>query len=319
MWGRRAGLLAVAIAVLAIASALVIWLSWPSGEEVLTVFHAGSLTLPLELLAEEFEAKYGVEVHLEAFGSVSAIRQITELGRSCDVLAVADYKLIPELMWPEHADWCIIFATNEMVIAYTDESAYSGEIGPDNWPEVLLRDGVSIGRSDPAQDPCGYRALLVWKLSEAYYGLPGLYEQLLAKSPQPTRPKSHDLVLLLQNGQLDYAFMYKSVAVQNGLKFVDLPPEVDLGHEEFADVYASASVYVEGLGEVRGEPIRYAITIPKCVEHFDLAVKFVELLLSDVGSSILIDCGQNPISPALALGYDAVPEELRAYVVRWEG
>jgi len=319
MWGRDARLIAVAIACLALASALVIWLSWPSGREALTIFHAGSLTLPLELLAKEFEATYGVEVHLEGFGSVSAIRQITELGRSCDVLAVADYKLIPELMWPQHADWCILFATNEMVIAYTDESAYSDEIGPDNWPEVLLREGVSIGRSDPAQDPCGYRALLVWKLSETYYGLPGLYEQLLAKNPQPTRPKSHDLVVLLQNGQLDYAFIYKSVAVQNGLKFVDLPPEVDLGHEEFADVYASASVLVEGLGEVRGEPIRYAITIPKCAEHFDLAVEFVELLLGEKGSSILLDCGQNPISPGLALGYDAVPEELRAYVVRWEG
>jgi len=319
MWGRNARLLAVTVAALALASVSAIWLYWPSGKEVLTVFHAGSLTLPLELLAKEFEAKHGVEVHLEAFGSVSAIRQITELGRRCDVLAVADYKLILELMWPQHADWCILFATNEMVIAYTDESAYSSEIGPDNWPEVLLREDVSIGRSDPAQDPCGYRALLVWKLSETYYGLPGLYEQLLARSPQPTRPKSHDLLLLLQNGQLDYAFIYKSVAVQNGLKFVDLPPEVDLGHEELADTYASASVYVEGLGEVRGEPIRYAITIPKCVEHFDLAVKFVEFLLGDTGISIFTDCGQNPTSPALALGYDAVPQELRAYVVRWEG
>ena len=318
MWGRRARLLGAAVAILAAASAAVIWLSWPSGERTLTIFHAGSLALPLELLADEFEAKYGVEVHLEAFGSVSAVRQITELGRSCDVLAVADYKLIPELMWPEHADWCILFATNEMVIAYTDESAYSDEIGPDNWPDVLLRDGVSIGRSDPAQDPCGYRALLVWKLSEAYYGLPGLYDQLLAKSPEPTRPKSHDLVLLLQEGQLDYAFIYKSVAVQNGLEFVDLPPEVDLGHEELADIYASVSVYVEGLGEVGGEPIRYAVTIPKCAEHFDLAVKFVELLLGNVGASILLDCGQNPISPGLALGYDAVPEELKTYVVRWE-
>ena len=317
----RARLLLVLGLVVALAAAASLWLYWQSlHERVLVVFHAGSLTEPFELLAHEFEARYGVEVHLEAYGSVAAVRQVVELGRYCDVIAVADYRLIPELMWPEHADWCLVFASNEMVLAYTPESAYADETGPDNWFDVICRKGVWVGRSDPAQDPCGYRALLVLKLAELYYGreAEGLYERFLAKQEQLIRPKSHDLVALLQADRLDYAFLYKSVAVQSGLRFVDLPPEVDLGHPEHAELYARVSVEVEGLGEVVGAPIAYGITVPKCARERELALRFLELLLGDTGASILKECGQNAIRPARALGYERLPEELKPYVVAWE-
>jgi len=310
--------LAIAVALVVVGALLGYWIYQARRRPVIVVFHAGSLTVPMEKLADAFEARYGVEVRLEAYGSVAAVRQVTDLGRKCDVLALADYKPILKLMWPDLADWCIIFATNEIVIAYTSQSDYADEVGPDNWPEVLCREGVSIGRSDPAQDPCGYRALLVWKLAEMYYGQPGLYDRLLAKSPEPTRPKSHDLVVLLEAGQLDYAFLYKSVAVQYGLRYVDLPPQIDLGHEEYADFYTKAVVYVEGLGEIRGEPIRYAITIPKVAEHPDLALEFVEFVLGSEGSSIIRSCGQNTLEPCLAIGYENVPDPLKPYVVEWE-
>jgi len=286
---------------------------------VLTVFHAGSLAIPMGEIAEAFEELYGVEVRLEAYGSVAAVRQVTDLGRKCDVLALADYKPIVKLMWPDLADWCILFATNEIVLAYTERSAYAGRIGPDNWYDILCREGVSFGRSDPVQDPCGYRTLLVWKLAEAYYNQTGLYDRLLARCPEATRPKSHDLVVLLENGQLDYAFLYKSVAVQYGLEYVDLPAQIDLGHEEYADFYATASIWVEGLGEVRGEPIRYAITIPKVAMKPELALKFVEFVLGEEGTRIIEDCGQNPIKPCLAIGYENVPKPLKPYVVEWTG
>ncbi|MCK7537787.1 MAG: hypothetical protein MZV63_45960 [Marinilabiliales bacterium] len=43
-------------------------------------------------------------------------------------MASADYFVINQLLIPEYADWSIRFATNEIVIAYTEKSAYSGEI-----------------------------------------------------------------------------------------------------------------------------------------------------------------------------------------------
>ena len=79
-------------------------------------------------------------------GSVKAIRQITDVGKRADVLASADYSLIPGMMYPEYADWYVRFATNDMVLAYNPEkSKYAAEITPDNWYELLRKGGVVFG------------------------------------------------------------------------------------------------------------------------------------------------------------------------------
>ncbi|RLF18967.1 MAG: tungstate ABC transporter substrate-binding protein WtpA, partial [Thermoprotei archaeon] len=46
------------------------------------------------------EIKPGVTVENEVSGSVAAIRKVTELNRTADVVMVADYKLILEMMMP---------------------------------------------------------------------------------------------------------------------------------------------------------------------------------------------------------------------------
>jgi len=109
-------------------------------------------------------------VILEASGSIDAARKITDLNRTADLLIVADYKIIVNYLFPRNlSDWYIIFARNEIVIAYTNKSAYSDEVNQDNWFYILNRSDVSFCYSDPNRDPCGYRTLLVWKLADKYY------------------------------------------------------------------------------------------------------------------------------------------------------
>ncbi len=77
-----------------------------AGGTVLKVFHAGSLGEPFQELEAEFEARHpGVDVQREGAGSAQSIKKITELGKNADVLASADYALIPSMMMPEYADW----------------------------------------------------------------------------------------------------------------------------------------------------------------------------------------------------------------------
>jgi len=138
--------------------------------EKLVIFHAGSLSVPMRMIADVFEREHpGVEVVLEAAGSRACARKITDLGRACDVMASADYTVIDELLIPGHASWNVKFAANEMAIVYLASSRM--EIGAGNWYEILLRDDVVFGLSDPDSDPCGYRAVLTAKLAEAYYGV----------------------------------------------------------------------------------------------------------------------------------------------------
>jgi len=286
----------------------------------LQIFNAGSLTAPFEQISEEFNILHpNVEILAEAGGSATTIRKVTELGKECGVIGSADYLLIPELMFPDYADWYLIFASNQMVIAYTDSSQFASEISSDNWHEVLQREGVTYGRSDPDQDPCGYRTLMVWQLAEIHYNAAGLYDSLYEAAGDLMRPKSVDLIALLESGDLDYAFEYSSVAQQQNLNYVELPPEINLSDVTFEDFYAQAEVEIAGAqpGEtiaMTGGAIVYAVTIPSNFPRTELAIAWVDFMLSDVGMAILEANFQTPIIPAITNDKSLLPESLQKYV-----
>jgi molybdate/tungstate transport system substrate-binding protein len=286
----------------------------------LQIFNAGSLTAPFEQISEEFNKIHpDVEILAEAAGSATTIRKVTELGKECGVIGSADYLLIPELMFPQYADWYIIFASNQMCLTYTDSSAYADEINSDNWYEILQREGVTYGRSDPDQDPCGYRTLMVWQLAEIYYNVTGIYDSLYETAGDLMRPKSVDLIALLESGDLDYAFEYSSVALQQNLNYIELPPEINLSDVAFEDFYVQAEVEIAGAqpGEtilMKGGAIVYAVTIPKNFPRQELAIAWVDLLLSDVGMAIMEANFQTPIIPAITNDASLLPEVLKKYV-----
>ena len=184
---------------------------------------------------------------LEASGSIDAARKITDLNRTADLLIVADYKIIVNYLFPRNlSDWYIIFARNEIVIAYTNKSAYSDEVNQDNWFYILNRSDVSFGYSDPNRDPCGYRTLLVWKLADKYYN-ENIYDSLNSRTNGRViiRPKSVELLALLESGEIDYAFEYKSVAIQHNLSHIELLPEINLGDQNMSNIYATVNITLD--------------------------------------------------------------------------
>jgi molybdate/tungstate transport system substrate-binding protein len=290
-------------------------------EGKLVIFHAGSLTVPLDELTKAFQTKHpGVTFETEASGSNDAARKISELGREADLMMSADYTVIDKLLIPDFADWNVRFARNTMVIAYNEQSQYTDEINADNWYEILTREGVIYGHSDPDADPCGYRTLMVWQLAEAHYGVDGLYDTLQDHCPpENVRPKSVELIALLESGDMDYAWEYRSVAVQHGLKFVELPDEINLSMVEHAGFYSQASVEIAGSEPgmtmtMTGAPVVYGITIPKNAPSPELALEFVKFLLGPDGQAIMEGQGQPPIVPATTSDMDAVPAELKELV-----
>ncbi|MBI2844747.1 MAG: tungstate ABC transporter substrate-binding protein WtpA [Armatimonadetes bacterium] len=290
--------------------------------EQLVVFHAGSLSVPFREISAAFERKYPhVEVISEAAGSRESARKISDLGRTCDVFGSADYKVVEELLMPEHADFNIRFAANEVAIAYTDNSRLHETINPDNWYEILLRDDVAFGRSDPNRDPCGYRTLMAFQLAEKHYRKPGLAAQLAAKHGMRfVRPKETDLLALLESGEIDYLFIYRSVIEQHGLKTLRLPDSINLSDPEMADYYSQTMVEVTGKrpGEsikLHGEPICYSVTIPKDARNRRMAEAWVSLLLSPEGREIMERNGQSAIFPAKVDGVENLPKSLQKFLV----
>ncbi|MFP3951444.1 MAG: tungstate ABC transporter substrate-binding protein WtpA [Candidatus Bathyarchaeia archaeon] len=312
----------------------------PEEKVMLKVFHAGSLTVPFGRIEERFEEDHtGVDVLLEPAGSVQCVRKVTELGKVADVVTSADYSLIPNMMMPDYAEWYILFARNEMTIAYTSSSKYSDEIDADNWYEILNRSDVKWGFSNPNLDPCGYRTLMVVQLSELVYGEGAIFENLVQDHCAITvsesdgeyiiksniedlnpntykitiRDKEVELVSLLQAGGIDYAFEYSSVAKQHNLKYLDLPTAIDLSDIGYTETY-NRVIVEKTSGNSIGKPIVYGVTIPDNAENPDLAEEFVLYLLNEDGRQTFEELGQPPITPGIMSDLDLVPESLKPYL-----
>jgi molybdate/tungstate transport system substrate-binding protein len=286
----------------------------------LMVFHAGSLAVPFKEVAREFNTKYpGVRVLLEAAGSRASARKISDLNREADVFGSADHTVIDTLLIPEHAQWNIRFAANEMVLAYTDHSRRAGEIDSENWYRILLDQRVAYGRSDPNADPCGYRTVLSARLAEIHYAEPDLAERLLGKDQRHIRPKETDLLALLEVGEIDYFFIYRSVARQHGLKWVTLPDEINLKSPEMIDRYKQVTVEISGKtpGSVitkPGAPMVYGVTIPDNARNKRAALAFVTFLLEhDQGMAIMERNGQPSLVPAVSDTYENIPDALKRF------
>ena len=262
--------------------------------QTLTVYNAGSLGRPLREALTAFAAdRPGLALAQENAGSLESARKLTELGKIPDVIALADEAVFPALLVPRHVKWYAAFARNEMVLAYTDRSIGAAEITAANWTAIVLRPDVRTGRSDPLLDPNGYRTLMVLQLEERRARAPGLASRLLAAMPpRYIRPKEADLVAQLQVGELDYAWSYRSVAQVSGLRYLDLPPEVDLSDPIRTELYATASIRIPRAASrdsitIVGAPILYALAIPKGAENPVVARAFVQWLFSARGREIL--------------------------------
>ncbi|MBN1620043.1 tungstate ABC transporter substrate-binding protein WtpA [candidate division WOR-3 bacterium] len=334
---------------------------------VLSIYHAGSLSVPFEGLKAEFIKNHpGVEVIIESGGSAGLINKIIsviEAGETPpDIIASADYTLIPKRLYDKgYASWYIAFARNELVLCYRDGAPGSEDIinGTRTWFDVLRNDGVTYGHSNPDDDPCGYRSLMVIQLTELVYfenafdfdfdkdpNAEKLYDALIVGidtergriggknenlrpggSEEVVRAKSVDLISSLQSGDLDYAFEYRSVAVQHSLNYFDLHPAVNLGSigqvegNEFTyeDFYKKAVVKILTqvdpeivYSEMVGEPVVYGITIVEGGEGMDLAIEFIQLILSEKGRQLMEESGQPFLLPFVCDHPENLPKDIKA-------
>lgn len=316
---------------------------------VLKIYHAGSLSALMNATAKKFEAEHpNVDVQLESYGSADAIKQITDLNRSGDIVAVADYGLIDKRMIPNYADWNLQFAKNEMVIVYSNKSKYSDQINSQNWYQILEKPDVTFGFSDPNADPSGYRSVMMIQLAESYYNDSTIFDKLVAnntaitsekngtgyaiKAPSninPTskvmiRPKEVDLMQSVESGSLDYLIIYKNVADQHkssGVKYVELPDKLQIKDTQYESDYKKISLTQNSDTNkskvVKLSPIVYGITVVKNSSNYDLSVEFVKLLISSEGTQLIKDTYQQPITPAIATNDSTnIPDALKSLVTQ---
>jgi molybdate/tungstate transport system substrate-binding protein len=293
--------------------------------QTLTIFAAGTLAVPFKALDEIFQRQHpGVTVQPIFGGSVMMAKRMTELHQPVDLIAVADYSVIPKYLFgaggaKRYADWYAGFARNAVTFVYTDKSKYAAEITPANWCEVLARPGVEIGRSDPDTDPSGYQTVQMLSLAEKLYNSPGLAAKILANAPRTNmRDTETALISALELGQIDYLAIYRSDALQHRFHHLDLPAQIDLSDANEAAFYANGVAHTKN-GDLPGKPIVYAATIPMVAEQPDLAQAYLQLLLGPEGQEVIAKNGFGAVAPAYAANIHEVPAALRAQLTPWPG
>ena len=201
------------------------------------------------------------------------------------------------------ANWAIGFATDQVVIAYSNATMANSPASnivsmgqtaeksnaTSDWNAfytALTSGSVKVGISNPVSDPGGLRGWLVLEAAGYLYsgGNQSAYVLPLLKSQaNVTAANSADLVVPLQSGQIQFLFIYKSAAISDGIGYVSLDDHVNLSDSSLAGYYAMFS-YTDSAGKTTGAPIVLVVTVPLSSVNTAEALEFVQYLVKNMGS-----------------------------------
>lgn len=228
-----------------------------SHSTTIAILAAGSLQ---NALANGLKPAIDVPIRIEVHGSATVARMIDEGGRDPDIVSVADVALLENPLSPP---WYSVFTSNSVVITYnpdTDGGQRLADAGTERWYKPLVSGTVDIGRTDPDQDPLGYRTLFMFDLASRYYDdALNLREQIPQQNqiyPEPS------LLSQFETGSIDAAITYRNMAVERDYEFIELPGQINLSNPQYAEKWYSTTSYTLPSGQrIEGSPISYAATI----------------------------------------------------------
>ncbi len=296
----------------------------------LTVLHAGSLNnLVQRGIGPAFQQTTGISVRNEGGNSgvlANAIRARTKRG---NVYMSADVTTTQTLIGAANGNWIrwfVTFAGNAVVIGYNPTGPFAADFerartGAMPWYDVLRQPGIRLMRNDPNLDPLGYYALFVCQLAEAYSGVPSLARQILGDDNN-AKQIGNPGVAMLQRGEVDAIFLYRTGALDSNVPHLILPDEINLGNPAMAARYATAQ-YTTTQGQTfRGGPIRFSagpLTLfdatarnpsPDPTE----ATQFIRYLLSSAGQQLVQTYHFLPAPVLVGGDIRTVPGEIQSFV-----
>ncbi|MDQ6929378.1 MAG: substrate-binding domain-containing protein [Candidatus Eremiobacteraeota bacterium] len=234
------------------------------------VVYAGSLVTPMErAVGPAFSRDCACPFQGEGKGSVALAKMIEGGVRNPDVFISADSRLMDELLHPgtgkPFISKYVIFGAAQLVLGYSPRSAFGAKFrsvgaGKTAVAALLKEPGLRLGRTDPKLDPKGIRTV------HALRGL-GLSADLGEIFPE------EDLLVRLESGDLDAAFLYSTESKSRNVPAVNLP--------------AAAT----------RDPIRYSFAILDSAANPQGAQKFENFLLTGPGKAILEAAGVTYVDP----------------------
>jgi molybdate/tungstate transport system substrate-binding protein len=337
---RRLVVYVLAVGALALAGSVDAQNTCAPDSQQLIIYHAGSLTAAFSPVEKLLTQQTGICVIDVAAGSVDAARRVTAGQEPCDIYASADYEDIDLLLKPAgYANYNILFAQGGMVLAYTTTSKNADSIAAPNstfnppasvpeaaanWYTQLTQPGVTIGGSHPFLDPSGYRADLIFQLTEDHSGVPNLYDTLLThysiNKSTDALGKTYDYQIIYEHSALA---AYNADSTKT-YRYVKLPNDINLSDPDKNAHYHKARIRIPGLRlpytaptvRIPGTRVIWGLTVLKTAPHPENALKFLQRLFSSQGVMLQTATGPAPISPPVVsrTDYTHLPDALQSLV-----
>jgi molybdate/tungstate transport system substrate-binding protein len=303
----------------------------------LVVYGAGTLDTLFPQLANELANETpGISVPSASQvyeGSIDITTAITTTHTLTDVAAVADYRLIPQMLQPTYASYEIVFGTTPEVLAYNASLPAFAGINSTNWGEKLVNDVSTTGNKplgvwNASTDPNGYNEIFSMELQGMMYNgsTSSIYSHFYTTGsdgvavPNPsTAILEHEsqAATLLKTGIVSAVITYRSYAVVNDLSYVSFDPIVGLvannstALADYAKLSTDITTASGGTASVAAAPVLFSITVPLNAPNPALGAAFIHLLLSPQGSAIISEGGAfTPIFPGWSNDPGAVPSVL---------
>jgi molybdate/tungstate transport system substrate-binding protein len=232
-----------------------------------------------------------------------------------------------ESLGPKFTKWFVQYASTSIVVAYNPSSKYapqfnaiaSGKKPISDLFKLMEQPGFQLGRTDPDTDPQGRAFIYMLELAQMKYNLPKDTVTKILGGPLASTKSTQifeeaALDSRLQAGQVDAASAYLSQAKQLHLKYITLPPDINLGDASFADNYAKASITItDSTGkDTRCSPPTLDITTIEGAKDAAAGNAFVAYVLSPAGRSLYENQGgYTLLTPTLTGPASAVPASIR--------
>ncbi|MCU4926673.1 extracellular solute-binding protein [Halobacteria archaeon AArc-dxtr1] len=280
-----------------------------STSDAVRVLSAGSLAQTFEShVGPAFESETGTDVHGEYYGANVVMRMVEDRTKHPDVIVSADATLLRDRLYGDVTDWDVEFAANSVGIGYNEETAFGrGLEAGEPWYELALAaDEGDLSIGDPNLDPLGYRAVQAFALAEAEYDIDGFRDELLELVYR--EPDEPQMMAGVESGSRAASVVYRNMAVDHEMPFVEFPAAYNFANLELADHYATVSYTTdEEEYTAEGRPVIYNATVSDEADNPRAGHDLVQFLADN--PSVLTGAGLTVDAPLPRPSGD-LPEEI---------
>ncbi|MCL4329974.1 MAG: substrate-binding domain-containing protein [Candidatus Thermoplasmatota archaeon] len=276
---RSYRILAIIVALVLVSLAIYSGLQYLQKREAapLIVYSADAYVQETNALLCGFHNSTGAPiVSAHGGGSFTDAREIGEGDPANAFISVALQSYNESYLGTRYSGWAVAFASDRLVLAYSSDSGIVGGIVSDFAAAEasnstaqyraafanLTSGQVKLGISDPSSDPAGLRGWISLEIAGYLYasGDTGYFTGILSRDGAVVNSSSAaSLVAPLVAGQIQFLFIYKSAAISKGLKYIELPSQLNFGDPALSSFYSRFS-YNTAAGPQPGSAIFLFIT-----------------------------------------------------------